>query len=63
MSERKPKMIFSDKDKEFYDVYVNNLLQRNEIKLYPTYNEPKTRIAERFIRTLRGKIESNFILT
>ena len=28
-----------------------------------TYNEPKSVIAERFIRRLRGKIESNYILT
>ena len=42
---------------------VQEVLKRYNIKLYSTYNEPKSAIAERFIRTLRGKIESNFILT
>ena len=31
--------------------------------MYSTYNEPKAMIAERFIRTLRKKIETSFILT
>ena len=62
-SGRKPKKIWSDKGTEFYNSTVNSLLQRNNIELYSTHNEPKASIAERFIRTLRGKIESNFILT
>ena len=33
------------------------------IELYTTHNDAKARIAERFIRTLRSKIESNLILS
>ena len=61
--DRKPKKIWSDRGTEFYNANVDRLLERNAIELYSTHNEPKASIAERFIRTLRGKIESNFILT
>lgn len=62
-SDRKPEKIWSDRGTEFYNANVNRLLQRNGIELYSTHNEPKASIAERFIRTLRRKIETNFILT
>ena len=39
------------------------MLKRHNVELYSTHNEPKSVIAERFIRTLRGKIESSYILT
>ena len=61
-SGRKPDRIWSDKGTEFYNAAVGRLLERNNIKLYSTHNEPKASIAERFIRTLRGKIESSFIV-
>ena len=48
---------------QFHNPKVEHLLQENNIQLYSTHNEPKAMIAERFIRTLRGKIESNYILT
>ena len=48
---------------QFYNDSVEGLLQERDIQLYSTHNEPKAMIAERFIRTLRGKIESNFIVT
>ena len=63
ISDRKPEKIWSDRGTEFYNTTVYRLLQRNDIELYSTHNDPKASIAERFIRTLRGKIESNFILT
>ena len=62
-SERKPHKVWSDNGSEFYNSKVGELFKRYDIKLYSTHNEPKATIAERFIRTLRGKIESNFILT
>ena len=62
-SDKKPHKVWSDRGTEFYNAAVARLFERNKIKLYSTYNEPKASIAERFIRTLRGKIESNFILT
>ena len=60
---RQPKKIWSDRGTEFYNATVNRLLNRDGIELYSTHNEPKASIAERFIRTLRSKIESNFILS
>ena len=62
-SDSKPYKVWSDRGTEFYNAAVAQLFERYMIKLYSTYNEPKASIAERFIRTLRGKIESNFILT
>ena len=62
-SKRSPSKLWADRGTEFYNVNVQEVLKRYNIKLYSTYNEPKSAIAERFIRTLRGKIESNFILT
>ncbi len=59
----KPHKIWSDRGTEFYNATVARLFERNMIQLYSTHNEPKASIAERFIRTLRGKIESNFILS
>ena len=63
-SGRRCKRLFCDQGTEFYNVNVQRVLQENGgIQLYSTHNEPKASIAERFIRTLRGKIESNYILT
>ena len=47
----------------FHNQAVRGTLTANNVELYSTQNEPKAMIAERFIRTLRGKIESNYILT
>ena len=63
MTQTRPDKIWSDRGTEFYNTTVVNLLKSNKIELYSTHNEPKAAIAERFIRTLREKIESNFILT
>ena len=57
------KRLWCDRGTEFLNITVNRLLQQHNIKIYSTYNEPKASIAERFIRTLRKKIESNYILT
>ena len=62
-SGRKPKRLWCDRGTEFYNVNFRQILEDNDIQLYSTYNEPKATIAERFIRTLRSKIESNYILT
>ena len=62
-SKRKPARLWVDRGTEFYNNKVSRLLKDKNIEIYSTHNEPKATIAERFIRTLRGKIESNFILT
>ena len=47
---------------EFYNTKVKALLKEHNVKLYSTHNEPESCIAERFIRTLRDRIEHAFII-
>ena len=54
---------WSDRGKEFENAQVRKLFRENDITAYSTHNEPKAMLAERFIRTLRKKIETSFILT
>ena len=62
-SKRIPCRLWTDRGTEFYNQNVENTLKKHKVQLYSTFNEPKSAIAERFIRTLRGKLESNFLLT
>ena len=62
-SHRKPSRIWSDDGTEFFNSQVQGLLRKNGITLYSTFNEPKASIAERFIRTLRRKMEIYYIVT
>ena len=55
-SNRKPKKIWIDKGSEFYNAYFKKWLRGNDIVMYSTHNEGKSVVAERFIRTLKGKI-------
>jgi hypothetical protein len=57
------KQLWTDSGGEYYNGTFKNLLEKHNIELYSTYNEPKASIAERFIRTLRHKIEENYVLT
>ena len=41
---------------EFYNNIFKRFLKTNNIELYSTYNEGKSVVAERFIRTLKNKI-------
>lgn len=63
VSGRKCMRLWCDRGTEFYNRVVQELLTSNSITLYSTHNEPKATIAERFIRTLRSKIEKYFIFT
>ena len=52
---RKPKFLWTDKDKEFYNNQVHDLLKENNIKLYSTnYSEIKSSVIERFNRTFKN---------
>ena len=62
-SGRRPTRIWSDDGKEFFNSKVQGLLHKYGITLYSSFNEPKASIAERFIRTLRRKIETQYIVT
>ena len=55
-SNGKPNKIWVDHVSEFYDNAFKNFLKDNVIEMYSTFNEGKSVIAERFIRTLRNKI-------
>ena len=54
-------MLYVDEGTEFYNNHMKRVCKENDIKMYSTHNEPKASIAERFIRTLRNKIEVHFI--
>ena len=53
---RKPSKIWVDQGSKFYDNYFKDFLKINNIEMYSTYNEEKSVVAERFIRTLKNKI-------
>ena len=55
-SKRKPNKIWVDKGSEFYDHDFKKRLSNNDIIMYSTYNEGKSVVAERFIRTLKNKL-------
>ena len=55
-SNRKPNKIWVDKGSEFYNAYFKKRLRDNDIVKYSTHNEGKSVVAERFTRTLKGKI-------
>ena len=57
---RQPRLLWTDKGKEFYNKNVNQLLSRKNIKLYSTENEEKSSIAERFNRTIKQQMWKMF---
>ena len=52
---RKPNKIWVDQGSEFYNKPFKYFLKINNIEMYSTYNEGKSVVAERFIRTLINK--------
>ena len=55
-SNRKPNKIWVDQGGEFYNHNFKKWLSDNDIIMYSTYNEGKSVVAERFIRTLKNKL-------
>ena len=55
-SGRKPNKIWVDRGSEFYNSKMDKFLKDNDIGRYSTFNEGKSVVAERFIRTLKTKI-------
>ena len=53
---RKTNKIRVDQGSEFYDKSFTDFLKMNNIEMYSTFNEGKSVVAERFIRTLKNKI-------
>ena len=56
ISKRKPNKIWVNEGSEFYNNTFKNFLKINNIELYATYNEGKSVVAVRFIRTLKNWI-------
>ena len=55
-SNRKPNKIWVDEGGEFYNNVFKKWLSDNDIIMYSKYNEGKSVVAERFIRTLKNKL-------
>ena len=52
-SKRKPNKIWVDKGSECYNRSMKLWLEKNNLKMYSTFNEGKSVVAERFIRNLK----------
>ena len=55
-SNSKPHKIWVDQGIQFYDNSFQKWLDDNDIKMYSTYIEGKSVVAERYIKTLKNKI-------
>ena len=55
-SNRKPNKIWVDQEGEFYNHVFKKWLSDNDLIMYSTFNEGKSVVAERFIRTLKKKL-------
>ena len=58
-SNRKPNKIWVDQGGEFYNHNFKKWLSGNDIIMYSTYNEGKSVVVERFIRTLKNKLDKH----
>ena len=60
-NKRKLEFLWTDNGKEFYNNQVNDLLEKNNIKLYSTNNsEIKSSVIERFNRTFKNMMYKKF---
>ena len=62
-SNRKPNKIWVDQGSEFYNSDFKKWLSSNHISMYSTYNEGKSVVVERFIRTLKNKLYKHMTAT
>ena len=62
-SNRKPNKIWVDQGGEFYNAVFKKWLSDNDIIMYSTFNEGKSVVAERFIRTLKNKLYKHMTAT
>ena len=62
-SGRKPNKIWVDQGGEFYNNVFKKWLSDNDVIMYSTYNEGKSVVAERFIRTLKNKLYKHMTAT
>ena len=59
---RKPQYLWTDKEKEYYNKHVKELLDKNKITLYSTENEEKSSVCERWNRTIKTKMWKQFTI-
>ena len=57
---RKPKRLWVDKGKEYYNRFVKELLESKGIEMYSTENEEKSSVCERWNRTIKTKMWKQF---
>ena len=62
-SNRKPNKILVDQGGEFYNHVFNKWLSDNDIIMYSIFNEGKSVVVERFIRTLKNKLYKHMTAT
>ena len=62
-SGRTPARLVTDKGQEFNAKIVQQLVQKYEIKYFPTQNETKASVSERAIKTIKTKIYRYFTYT
>ena len=62
-SNRKPNKIWVDQGGEFYNHVFKKWLSDNDIIMYSTFNEGKSVVAKRFIRTLKNKLYKHMTAT
>ena len=62
-SNRKPNKIWVDQGGEFYNNVFEKWLSDNDVIVYSMYNEGKSVVAERFIRTLKNKLYKHMTAT
>ena len=62
-SNRIPNKTWVDQGSEFYNRVFKKWLSNNDIIMYSTYNEGKSVVAERFIRTLKNKLYKHMTAT
>ena len=62
-SKRNPNKIWVDQGSEFYNRVFKKWLSDNDINMYSTYNERKSVVAKRFIRTLKNKLYKHMTAT
>ena len=55
-SNYQPNKLWDDQGREFYNNSMQKWLDDNNILIYSTHNEGESIVAERLIRTLKGKI-------
>ena len=62
-SNRRPNKIWVDQGSEFYNPVFKKWFSDNDIIMYSTFNEGKSVVAERFIRTLKNKLYKHMTAT